>query len=132
MADVDWIIEAIVEEPSAKQALYERLEPFRRPGSVVSSNTSTIPLAHLSSEQPESFQRDLLITHFFNPPRFMRLLEVVAGPMTRPEALERRRRYGIDDGPAIAAALEGGLIDILAGDDAAWLAALVARHRPSI
>jgi glycerophosphoryl diester phosphodiesterase len=52
--------------------------------------------------------------------------------LPRPEALERRRRYGIDDGPAIAAALENCLIDILAGDDAAWLAALVARHRPSI
>ena len=88
LAGVDWIVEAIVEEPSAKQALYHRLEPVRRPGSIVSSNTSTIPLAYLARGQPESFQRDFLITHFFNPPRFMRLLEVVAGPMTRPEALE--------------------------------------------
>ena len=50
LADVDWIIEAIVEEPSAKQALYRRLEPVRRPGSIVSSNTSTIPLAYLTEE----------------------------------------------------------------------------------
>ena len=52
--------------------------------------------------------------------------------LPRPEVLERRRHLGLHDGPAIAAALEGGLIDILAGDDAAWLAALVARHGPSI
>ena len=90
---MDWIVEAIVEEPSAKQALYERLEPVRRPGSVVSSNTSTIPLAYLTRTQPESFRRDFLITHFFNPPRFMRLLEVVAGPTTRPEALEAITRF---------------------------------------
>ena len=93
LADVDWIVEAIVEEPSAKQALYQRLEPVRRPGSIVSSNTSTIPLAYLTREQPESFRRDFLITHFFNPPRYMRLLEVVAGPTTRPEALEAITRF---------------------------------------
>ena len=93
LADVDWIIEAIVEEPSAKQALYERLEPVRRPGSIVSSNTSTIPLAYLTRKQPESFRRDFLITHFFNPPRYMRLLEVVSGPTTRPEALEAITRF---------------------------------------
>ena len=83
LADVDWIIEAIVEEPSVKQELYARLEPVRRPGSIVSSNTSTIPLAYLTRNLPESFRRDFLITHFFNPPRYMRLLEVVAGPATR-------------------------------------------------
>ena len=88
LADVDWIIEAIVEEPSVKQDLYARLEPVRRPGSIVSSNTSTIPLAYLTRNLPESFRRDFLITHFFNPPRYMRLLEVVAGPATRAEAVE--------------------------------------------
>ena len=88
LADVDWIVEAIVEEPSVKQDLYARLEPVRRPGSIVSSNTSTIPLAYLTRNLPESFRRDFLITHFFNPPRYMRLLEVVAGPATRAEAVE--------------------------------------------
>ena len=93
LADVDWIVEAIIEEPSAKQALYQQLEPVRRPGSVVTSNTSTIPLAYLTRTQPESFRRDFLITHFFNPPRFMRLLEMVVGPTTRREALEAITRF---------------------------------------
>jgi 3-hydroxyacyl-CoA dehydrogenase len=93
LADVDWIVEAIVEEPSAKQALYERLEPARRPGSIVSSNTSTIPLAYLTRNLPDRFRRDFLITHFFNPPRYMRLLEVVYGPATRPEALQAITRF---------------------------------------
>jgi 3-hydroxyacyl-CoA dehydrogenase len=87
LTDVDWIIEAIVEEPSVKRDLYRRLEPVRRPGSIVSSNTSTIPLAYLTRDLPESFRRDFLITHFFNPPRYMRLLEVVAGPATRSQAV---------------------------------------------
>ncbi|MEK0085937.1 3-hydroxyacyl-CoA dehydrogenase NAD-binding domain-containing protein [Benzoatithermus flavus] len=82
----DWIVEAIVEEPEAKRQLYHRLEAVRRKGSIVSSNTSTIPLAYLVEGLPESFARDFLITHFFNPPRYMRLLELVAGPLTRPEA----------------------------------------------
>ena len=80
LADVDWIIEAIVEEPTAKRQLYARLEQVRRPGSIVSSNTSTIPLAQLTADLPAGLRRDFLITHFFNPPRYMRLLEVVAVP----------------------------------------------------
>lgn len=88
LADCDWILEAIVEDPAAKQALYRRLDDIRRPGCIVSSNTSTIPLADLTASLSESFRRDFLITHFFNPPRYMRLLEVVAGPDSRPEAVE--------------------------------------------
>ena len=88
LADVDWIIEAIVEEPTAKRQLYARLEQGRRPGSIVSSNTSTIPLAQLTADLPAGLRRDFLITHFFNPPRYMRLLEVVAGPATRREAID--------------------------------------------
>ncbi|MFZ1427870.1 MAG: 3-hydroxyacyl-CoA dehydrogenase NAD-binding domain-containing protein, partial [Geminicoccaceae bacterium] len=88
LADVDWTIEAIVEGPAAKRSLYARLEQARRPGSIVSSNTSTIPLAHLTADLPASLRRDFLITHFFNPPRYMRLLEIVAGPATRREAID--------------------------------------------
>lgn len=88
LSEVDWIIEAIVEEASAKRRLYEQLEKVRRPGCIVSSNTSTIPLTYLTRGLPERFQQDFLITHFFNPPRYMRLLELVAGPFTRPEAVE--------------------------------------------
>ncbi|WP_431272715.1 3-hydroxyacyl-CoA dehydrogenase family protein [Dankookia sp. P2] len=87
LAECDWIVEAIVERPEAKRALYTKLEAVRKPGSIVSSNTSTIPLAALTEGLGESFAADFLITHFFNPPRYMRLLEVVRGPATRPDAL---------------------------------------------
>jgi 3-hydroxyacyl-CoA dehydrogenase len=80
LSDCDWIIEVIVERPEVKQALYRKLEAVRRPGAAVSSNTSTIPLAVLTAGMSDGFKRDFMITHFFNPPRYMRLLEVVAGP----------------------------------------------------
>ncbi len=83
-ADSDWIVEAVVERLDVKQALYARLDAVRRPGTAVSSNTSTIPLAMLTRGMSESFARDFLITHFFNPPRYMRLLEIVTGARTDP------------------------------------------------
>ena len=86
LGEVDWIVEAVVENLAIKQALYARLEELRRRGSIVSSNTSTLPLARLTEGLPKSFARDFLITHFFNPPRYMRLLEIVQGPKTRPDA----------------------------------------------
>jgi 3-hydroxyacyl-CoA dehydrogenase len=88
LAEVDWIVEAVVENPAVKSDLYRRVDAVRKPGSVVSSNTSTIPLRNLVEGQSEAFARDFLITHFFNPPRYMRLLEVVAGERTRPDAVE--------------------------------------------
>ena len=87
LADCDWIIEAIIERPAAKRELYARLEAVRKENAIVSSNTSTIPLAALTGGLPARFVADFLVTHFFNPPRYMRLLEVVAGPTTRPEAV---------------------------------------------
>jgi 3-hydroxyacyl-CoA dehydrogenase len=87
LKDCDWIVEVVVEKLDVKQALYRKIDGVRRPGSIVSSNTSTIPLATLTQGLPDSFARDFLITHFFNPPRYMRLLEVVAGPKTRADAL---------------------------------------------
>ncbi|MCX8995577.1 3-hydroxyacyl-CoA dehydrogenase NAD-binding domain-containing protein [Rhizobiaceae bacterium BDR2-2] len=85
-ADSDWIVEAIAEKPEIKQGLYRALEAVRKPGSIVSSNTSTIPLARLTEGMPERFADDFLITHFFNPPRRMRLFELVAGGRTRADA----------------------------------------------
>jgi len=85
LADCDWIVEAVLERPDIKHALYAKLEAVRRPGSVISSNTSTIPLKMLTQGRDAAFRRDFVITHFFNPPRYMRLLEVVAGPETAPE-----------------------------------------------
>lgn len=87
LADCDWIIEAVLERADIKQALYRRLDPVRRPGSAISSNTSTIALKVLTEGMSEAFRRDFLITHFFNPPRYMRLLEIVSGPDTSPETV---------------------------------------------
>ena len=89
VAECDWVIEAIVERLDLKSALYEKLEAVRRPGTAVSSNTSTIPLDHLIAGRSEAFARDFLITHFFNPPRYMRLLEVVAGAKSDPALVAR-------------------------------------------
>src|SRR5665811_1739505 len=87
VAEADWIVEAVVERLDIKQDVYGKLEGVRKAGSIVSSNTSTIPLHDLVEGLPETFARDFLITHFFNPPRYMRLLEVVAGEKTDPEIL---------------------------------------------
>jgi 3-hydroxyacyl-CoA dehydrogenase len=89
LGEVDWIVEAVVENLAIKRALYAKLDGVRKPGSVISSNTSTLPLARLTEGLPERFRRDFLITHFFNPPRYMRLLEVVQGAQTDPTAVQR-------------------------------------------
>jgi 3-hydroxyacyl-CoA dehydrogenase len=94
LSDVDWIVEAIVENLDIKRNLYGRLEEHRRRGSIVSSNTSTIPLSKLVAGLPEKFQADFCITHFFNPPRYMRLLEIVGGEKTRPQAVEALSEFG--------------------------------------
>ncbi|WP_294201053.1 3-hydroxyacyl-CoA dehydrogenase/enoyl-CoA hydratase family protein [uncultured Sphingomonas sp.] len=82
VAECDWIVEAVVERLDIKQALYAKLETLKRPGTAVSSNTSTIPLGHLVEGRSEQFKRDFLITHFFNPPRYMRLIEIVTSEHT--------------------------------------------------
>ncbi len=93
LGECDWIIEAVTEREDIKHATYEKIERVRKTGSVVSSNTSTIPLETLVRGMPEAFAQDFLIAHFFNPPRYMRLLELVAGEKTRPGALEAIRRF---------------------------------------
>ncbi|WP_067735643.1 3-hydroxyacyl-CoA dehydrogenase/enoyl-CoA hydratase family protein [Novosphingobium naphthalenivorans] len=82
VAECDWVIEAVIERLDIKQGLYAKLEAVKRDGTAVSSNTSTIPLANLVEGRSDAFKRDFLITHFFNPPRYMRLLEIVTGPET--------------------------------------------------
>jgi 3-hydroxyacyl-CoA dehydrogenase len=84
LAEADWIVEAVFEELSVKRALYERIEAVRRPGSIISSNTSGLPATMLLEGRSDDFRRNFLITHFFNPVRFMKLLELVAGPETDP------------------------------------------------
>ncbi len=77
LADVDWIIEAVLEKLEVKQAVYKKVDAARKKGSIVSSNTSTLPLQTLVSGFPASFAADFCIAHFFNPVRFMRLLEML-------------------------------------------------------
>ena len=86
IADCDWVIEVVLEKLEIKHATYEKIEKARKKGSIVSSNTSTIPLHKLVEGQPESFAKDFMITHFFNPPRYMRLLELVVGEKTDKKA----------------------------------------------
>jgi len=88
LADVDWITEAIVERLELKKALYKKIDAVRKSGSIVSSNTSTIPISMLVADMPVAFRAEFAITHFFNPVRFMRLLEIVRGEDTKPEVIE--------------------------------------------
>ncbi len=93
LADCDWIIEAVIERLDIKQSLYRKIDAVRKPGALVSSNTSTIPLDHLVADMPAGFAEDFLITHFFNPPRYMRLLEIVKGSKTQDEAISRVQAF---------------------------------------
>ena len=88
LKDCDWIIEAVLERLDVKHALYAKLERVRKSTAVVSSNTSTIPLAELTKVASEDFTKHFMITHFFNPPRYMRLLEVVKSEKTLSAAYE--------------------------------------------
>jgi 3-hydroxyacyl-CoA dehydrogenase len=94
LAECDWIVEAVLEDPEVKRDLYRRLEEVRKDGSIVSSNTSTLPLKLLTKGMPARFAADFMITHFFNPPRYMPLLELVAGEKTRAEAVKELAEFG--------------------------------------
>ncbi len=89
IGECDWIVEAIVERLDVKRALLERVERHRRPGALVSSNTSGIPIAAIAEGRGEEFRRHWLGTHFFNPPRYLRLLEIIPTPDTDPAVVAR-------------------------------------------
>ncbi len=93
VADCDWIVEVVVEDADIKRSLYRRIEQVRKSDSIVSSNTSGIPLADLVKGMPQRFQRDFAITHFFNPPRYMGLLELIHGEAARAEAVQTLREF---------------------------------------
>jgi len=93
VGDVDWVIEAVLENPAIKQELYRKLDNICRPDTLISSNTSTLPLKLLTRDMPDSFKQRFMITHFFNPPRYMRLLELVSGAETRPELVDAVSRF---------------------------------------
>jgi 3-hydroxyacyl-CoA dehydrogenase len=85
LKDCDLIIEAVLEDPTIKANLFKKIDENRKPGSIVASNTSTIPLQTLIDGQSEQFKKDFVITHFFNPPRYMPLLELVTSGHNSPE-----------------------------------------------
>lgn len=93
IADCDWIVEAIVERLGSKRELYRRIDRYRKPESIISSNTSTIPMALLVQDMPPAFRKNFAITHFFNPVRYMRLLELVKGEATDPEVMDVLYRF---------------------------------------
>jgi len=93
LKDCDLIIEAVLERLDVKQDVYKKIDAVRKAGSVVSSNTSTLPISSLTGGLPDAFKKDFIITHFFNPPRFMRLLEVAGSPDTRPDALAAVEKF---------------------------------------
>jgi 3-hydroxyacyl-CoA dehydrogenase len=86
--DVDWVIEVVIERLDIKQELYAQIEKVRGPHTIISSNTSTIPLTKLTEGRSTDFKKHFLITHFFNPPRYMRLLELVQGKETAEKVVE--------------------------------------------
>ena len=88
VSEGDWIVEAIVEQLRPKQELFARVERVRRPGSIVSSNTSGLPISAIAEGLSGDFRAHFLGTHFFNPPRYMKLLEVIPGAETKPEVVE--------------------------------------------
>jgi len=94
LADCDWIVEVVVENLKIKKDLFKRIEPVRKKGSIISSNTSGIPLKAMSEDLSSEFRQHFLGTHFFNPVRYMKLLEIIAGEETLPEIVEFMADYG--------------------------------------
>ncbi len=87
LKDADWVFEAVVEDLDVKRLLFARVAPVVKPTAVVTTNTSGLGIAGMTSHLPEAFRRRFLGTHFFNPPRYLKLLEVIPGPETDPELL---------------------------------------------
>jgi 3-hydroxyacyl-CoA dehydrogenase len=94
--DCDLVVEAIIEKMEAKQALFTKLEALTGPDTVVASNTSGLRIVEMLQGRSQSFKERFLVMHFFNPVRYMKLLELVTGPDTRRDVLERIRWFGED------------------------------------
>lgn len=94
VATCDWIIEVIIERLDIKKQLFEKVEQYRKPGTLITSNTSGIPIHLMSEGRSEDFQKHFCGSHFFNPPRYLRLLEIIPAPKTLPEVIEFLMHYG--------------------------------------
>ncbi len=94
VSKVDWIIEVVVERLDIKQQVFENLEKYRTPGTLITSNTSGIPIKFMSEGRSDDFQKHFCGTHFFNPARYLKLFEIIPGPKTAPEVLSFLNGYG--------------------------------------
>lgn len=92
--ECDWIIEVVVERLDIKKAVYEQIEKYRTPGTLITSNTSGIPIHFMSEDRSEDFQKHFCGTHFFNPVRYLKLFEIIPGPETSTEVLDFLNSYG--------------------------------------
>lgn len=93
-SDCDWVIEVVVERLDIKKQVYEKVEQFRKPGTLITSNTSGIPIHMLSEGRSDDFKKHFCGTHFFNPPRYLRLLEIIPTPDTDPAIISFLINYG--------------------------------------
>ena len=92
-AEADWIIEVVAENLEIKKNLLARVAQFRKPGAIVTTNTSGLPVHLIAEGLPEEFQQHWAGTHFFNPPRYLKLVELIPGPKTSPEVIETLRDF---------------------------------------
>ena len=94
IADYDWIIEVVVERLDIKKLVFEQIDKYRKPGTLVTSNTSGIPIKFMNEGRSEDFQKHFCGTHFFNPARYLKLFEIIPGPQTTAEVLDFLTNYG--------------------------------------
>src|SRR5579863_8560475 len=105
IAGCDWIIEVVVERLDVKQSIFTEVEKFRKPGTLITSNTSGIPIHLMSEGRSDDFKKHFCGTHFFNPPRYLRLLEIIPTPDTDPGVVDRVSRFadmGLGKGIVVA------------------------------
>ena len=94
IADCDWTIEVVVERLDIKQKVFDNIEKFRKHGTLITSNTSGIPIASMLECRSEDFKKHFCGTHFFNPPRYLKLLEIISTPETDPAVIDFFAEYG--------------------------------------
>ena len=94
ISDCDWVIEVVIERLDIKKQVYDKVEQFRKPGTLITSNTSGIPIHLMAEGRSEDFKKNFCGTHFFNPPRYLRLLEIIPTPDTNPEVIDFLMYYG--------------------------------------
>ena len=94
ISKVDWIIEVVTEKLNIKQIVFEQIEKHRTNGTLITSNTSGIPIKQMNEGRSEDFRKNFAVTHFFNPPRYLKLFEIIPGPDCRPETIDFLNDFG--------------------------------------